>query len=86
MPDSEVWRRSRGFGRYIDRIFAVTWYNHDAHAGENLCDDQSVTHWAGEVGRIVEGILPIVEPEVAANEAGSRKPVVEADAPPAIEP
>jgi hypothetical protein len=65
LPNSEVWRRSRGFGRYIEKIMALQWFEYDPHAGEDLCSEKTVEHWHKAVKKIVEIILPIVEGEIS---------------------
>lgn len=64
LPSSQVWRRSRGLGKYIDRILAVEWFEHDHQTGEDLCDEQSVENWHKAVLKISVAILPIVEGEI----------------------
>lgn len=77
-PDSRVWRHTSGLINYIDRILAVTWYEHDAQNGEDNCTDATVAHWHKSVTRIVISARSIVERVIAEQEgrepeeAGSR--------------
>ena len=52
IPSSKVWRHTNGLINYIDRILAVTWYNHDENAQDDLCDDNSVARWHKSVEKI----------------------------------
>lgn len=52
IPNSKVWRHTNGLINYIDRILAVTWYDHDENAQDDLCDDKSVARWHKSVEKI----------------------------------
>lgn len=64
-PRSEVWRRTRGYGHYIDRMMAVVWYEHDPHAGDDLCSVESVASWHKEIVKITDSAIPIVKDDLA---------------------
>lgn len=52
IPNSKVWRHTNGLINFIDRILAVTWYDHDEHAQDDLCNDASVARWHKSVEKI----------------------------------
>ena len=52
IPSSKVWRHTNGLINFIDRILAVTWYDHDDNAHDDLCDKKSVARWHKSVEKI----------------------------------
>lgn len=63
-PNSEIWRHTRGYVHYIDRILAVKWYIEDPVAQDDMCSDASIAHWHKSVVTIVDRARPILEREI----------------------
>lgn len=72
-PDSSVWRHTSGLINYIDRILAVTWYEHDAANGADNCTEATVAHWHKSVAKIAKSAFSIVD-RVRAEQEG-REPI-----------
>lgn len=71
LPNSKVWRSTNGLINYIDRVLAVTWYEHDPANGEDNCTDQTVAHWHKRVTKIVTSAKPVLEKVIAREEGKS---------------
>ncbi len=64
-PEGKSWRTIFGMIGYIDRVMAVTWYEHDPAIGEDNCTDETVAHWHKRVTKIVTSAKPLLEKVIA---------------------